>query len=484
MSSYDIFNSYKTPGIAISRSRMNILKDSAILSLNEFNRIKESSHFNPKSISKYPSVNNFERYKQFNTISSESISSSKLQKALDHKKKLIDYEKTINRSNNPLFMGKLKIEDPYKVVGGNNNEVVKAFDTLCRKAKAATIWDRQLDERKAMEKMYVNKEKKLDEMMELERLKEIKYLEEKNNIIKEYKKESQKAIIGQIFDNDKERNRKREQVEREKILMNKQLERLKEEDRRMAIRKKNEADAKIRECMEAQRILALNKKKKKLEEKEEDLKNKKFNMEKNRQEEELIKEKKRLAIQREKEIQAMREKQERQKDKQDEINEIKAIRAQKEAELKEIQKEKEENLKKEKMLEEMKLFNDKQLALKKVLTEQEIEKDKKMMEKIKKENEKEKEEERIKEKIKLEKLLANRIELEKQIVDKEEKDRIKKVKELEEGKKIKKEQDKYLMSLEEIRRQKIKELKDLNIKDAYIVPLKTYNYTNIENQNK
>ena len=153
---------------------MNILKDSAILSLNEFNRIKESSHFNAKSISKYPSVNNFERYKQFNTISSEVNTSSKLQKALDHKKKLIEYEKNINRSNNPLLMGKLKIEDPYKVVGGKNNEVVKAFDTLCRKAKAATIWDRQMDERKVMEKMYLNKEKKLDEMMELERLKEIK----------------------------------------------------------------------------------------------------------------------------------------------------------------------------------------------------------------------------------------------------------------------------------------------------------------------
>ena len=481
---YDGFDSYKTPGIAISRSKMNILKDSAILSLNEFNRIKESSHFNPKSISKYPSVGNLERYRQFNTISEEINSSSKIQKALAHKKKLIDYEKTINRNNNPLFIGKLRIEDPYQVVGGSNNEVVKAFDTLCRRAKAATIWDRQMDERKFMEKMYIDKEKKLDEMMELERLKEIKFLKEKNKIIKAYKKEGQKVIIDQIYDNDKERNRKREQVEREKILMNKQIERLKEEDRRMAIRKKNEADAKIRECIETQRILALNKKKKKLEEKEEDLKNKKFNMEKNKQEEELIKEKKRLAIQREKEIQAMREKQERQKDKQDEINEIKAMRAQKEAELKEIQKAKEEILKKEKMLEEMKQFNDKQLALKKVLSAQEIEKDKKMMEKMKIENEKVIEAERIKEKIKLEKLLANKIELEKQIVDKEEKDRIKKIKELEEGKKIKKEQDKYLLSLEEIRRLKIKELKDLKIKDAYIVPLEKYNYTNIESQNK
>ena len=75
---------------------MNILKDSAILSLNEFNRIKESSHFNSKSISKYPSVNNFERNKQFNTISTEVNSSSKLQRALDHKKKLIEYEQITN----------------------------------------------------------------------------------------------------------------------------------------------------------------------------------------------------------------------------------------------------------------------------------------------------------------------------------------------------------------------------------------------------
>ena len=80
-------------------------------------------------------------------------------------------------------MGKLKIDDPYKVVGGKNNEVVKAFDTLCRKAKAATIWDRQMDERKVIEKMYLNKEKKLDEMMELERLKEIQFIEKREKDI-------------------------------------------------------------------------------------------------------------------------------------------------------------------------------------------------------------------------------------------------------------------------------------------------------------
>ena len=462
---------------------MKVLKDSAILSLNEFNRIKQSSYFSPKSISKFPSTDTF-KLQNINMSSGEIDPNQKLEKALNHKKKIIDYEKSIDRGNNPLFMEKMKIEDPYKVVGGKNNDVVKAFDHLCRRAKAATIWDRQLDERKIMEGMYTNKERRLDEMMELERLKEIKFIEEREQILKGYKKEGQKAIIDQIYNNDKERNKKREAVEREKILMFKQIERLKEEEKQMAIRKKLEAEAKIKECMDAQKILALNKKKKLLEEKEEDLKIQKFNLEKIAREEKLIEEKKRLAIQKEKEIQALREKQEKQKDKLDEINEIKAKRATLEAEYKEKLREKEELLKKEKLVKEMRECNDKMLLLKKKLSEKEIEKDKEMMEKIKLENQREEEEEKIRKKIKIEKMLANKSELEKQIVDKEEKEKIKKIKELEEGKKIKKEQDKYLLSLEEIRKQKIQELKDLNIKDAYILPLEKYDYSNIENQNK
>ena len=67
-------------------------------------------------------------------------------------------------------------------------------------------------------------------------------------------------------------------------------------------------------------------------------------------------------------------------------------------------------------------------------------------------------------------------EIEKQIMNKEKREKNKRIKELEEGKKISKEQDAYMKSLEEIRQQKIQELKDLNIKDAYIVPLQKYNY--------
>ena len=90
----------------------------------------------------------------------------------------MEIEKKRSNEDNPLKYEELqRKQDPYKVVGGRNNQVVKQFDQICRKAKIATIWDRQMEERKMMEGMYLNKEKRLDEMMELERLKEIKFIE-------------------------------------------------------------------------------------------------------------------------------------------------------------------------------------------------------------------------------------------------------------------------------------------------------------------
>ena len=389
----------------------------------------------------------------------------------------MEIEKKRSNEDNPLKYEELqRKQDPYKVVGGRNNQVVKQFDQICRKAKIATIWDRQMEERKMMEGMYLNKEKRLDEMMELERLKEIKFIEEREKFNKNNKIKSQKAVIEQIQDNDFERNKKREEIEREKILMLRQLEKMKEEDKKIIAMKKIEKQEKIKEFVHALDIMAQAKKKKILEEKEEDLKIKKFNLEKDAQEEKLLQEKKRIALEREREAQALREKQEKQNDKLDEVNEARARKAMLEEEIKEKKKMEEENLKRQKRIKEMVESNDLMLKIKKSLGEKEIEKDKEIIDKMNLENQKEEEEEKIKKRIKMEKMIENKIELEKQIMNKEQREKNKRKKELEEGKKILKEQDNYLKSLEEIRQQKIKELKDLNIKDAYIVPLEKYSY--------
>ena len=411
------------------------------------------------------------------TLSQNIPTSSQNERSLNHKKKIMEIEKKRSNEDNPLKYEELqRKQDPYKVVGGRNNQVVKQFDQICRKAKIATIWDRQMEERKMMEGMYLNKEKRLDEMMELERLKEIKFIEEREKFNKNNKIKSQKAVIEQILDNDFERNKKREEIEREKILMLRQLEKMKEEDKKIIAMKKIEKQEKIKEFVHALDIMAQAKKKKILEEKEEDLKIKKFNLEKDAQEEKLLQEKKRIALEREREAQALREKKEKQKDKLDEVNEARARKAMIEEEIKEKKKMEEENLKRQKRIKEMVESNDLMLKIKKSLGEKEIEKDKEIIDKMNLENQKEEEEEKIKKRIKMEKMIENKIELEKQIMNKEQREKNKRKKELEEGKKIMKEQDNYLKSLEEIRQQKIKELKDLNIKDAYIVPLEKYSY--------
>ena len=87
-----MFDSYKPPGNAIAKSKLQVLKDSAILSLSEFNRIKQSSYFSPKSpTSSSVLSSNF----QSQTSLSQNIpeNTNQNRKTLNHKKKILDIEK-------------------------------------------------------------------------------------------------------------------------------------------------------------------------------------------------------------------------------------------------------------------------------------------------------------------------------------------------------------------------------------------------------
>ena len=103
---------------------------------------------------------------------------------------------------------------------------------MCLYAKIATIRDRQLEERKKLEEIYKNKENRLDKMMECERLKEILFLEKKQEELKKQQKEGALVIIDQIKENEHERLKRNEQKEKERIQMLKALELLKEEEKK------------------------------------------------------------------------------------------------------------------------------------------------------------------------------------------------------------------------------------------------------------
>lgn len=94
--------SSRLPGHPISRHKMNILKDSAILSLKDFSRMQTNSYF--------PSLTTT------NTLSKSSLSPDLknniyLNKASQLKKRLLDYDRKKKELNDRLSENKKKFRE-------------------------------------------------------------------------------------------------------------------------------------------------------------------------------------------------------------------------------------------------------------------------------------------------------------------------------------------------------------------------------------
>ena len=144
------------------------MKDTAILTLNDFERIKKNARLQSKE-EEENSVRIYNNQRECQYAKAKAFK----QKLLDIDKnkgnrfeELNDIEKeNIDKNNNLLSQAKKIMEQ--------NEDCVKDMNHIVLYAKIASIRDRQLEEHKMMEKMYKRKESKLDLMMELERLKEL-----------------------------------------------------------------------------------------------------------------------------------------------------------------------------------------------------------------------------------------------------------------------------------------------------------------------
>jgi len=282
-------NTYKLPGHPISRHKMNVLKDSAILSLKDFNRIKNSVHI-PTSVTTSTTIAKSSTTPQFPEIN--------LEKALQHKQRLLEYDKRRQEYNKLMALEGNKIIEKYPGVA-DDDEAVRAMDKMCLYAKISTVRDKQLRERKEMEQMYKKKEEKIDLMVEIERLKGLKEQEDREKVLQKMKLEGKKVILDQIEDNKKARLKQKEleEIERKKLLKRIEEEQKREEELNLKRIKENEK--KIQESVLANQKAILEKKEKIRLEREEDLKLQKYNQEKYRKEEEAYQEKKRLAHEKE-----------------------------------------------------------------------------------------------------------------------------------------------------------------------------------------
>ena len=348
------------------------------------------------------------------------------------------------------------------------------MEKLSLYARVATIRDRQKAEHKEMEKVFKKKEDKLDTMMELERLKELKLQQDRELYRKIQNKNGCLIVIDQIKDKDRERMKQQELIDREQKMMLLQIKELHAQEIRAAELKKINNEKAAKEIAETNRIALLNKQKKLLEEREEDLKIFKYNVEKAKKEEEELREKKRIQDEKEKETQRLREKQEKAIDKQAELDALRAKRAFDEAERQARIKEKEEEMIRKKKLADLILANEKQKKEKEIQLMEKAKQEKEEYEKIVRNQIEEMEKERRIEEEKQRKKIEHNLDLVKLIKEKEEREKMKEREIIEEYRKNKQIRDDWLRRMEKIKHEKIQKLKDLNIKPEYIADLENF----------
>lgn len=157
---------------------------------------------------------------------------------------------------------------------------VKHMNQMVLYSKVVTIRDRQLEESKRLEQEWLEEQKRLDLMMEIERLKSLKVQEERESRRKDLQRHGAAVIVDQIREREIERVKEQEMREREMLQMMRQIEQLKEEEYRSAVAKKERAKVTMLEVEESNKRAIEAKEMKRLQERDLDQKILDYNLSK------------------------------------------------------------------------------------------------------------------------------------------------------------------------------------------------------------
>ncbi len=163
---------------------------------------------------------------------------------------------------------------------------VKHMNQMMLYSKVVTVRDKQLEESKRLEQEWINEQKRLDLMMEIERLKTLKMQEEREISHKEAQRQGSLVIIDQIKEREMERIKEDELREKEGQMMIKHTNALKAEEVKASLAKKEQAKRLMGEVEDANKKAIDIKESKKHEEKELEFKIVEYNRQKALREEE------------------------------------------------------------------------------------------------------------------------------------------------------------------------------------------------------
>ena len=257
------------------------------------------------------------------------------ERAKQHRERLADIDKNRRTKENGLDMEmrkeqeavKKELDRKMKDFRSENIDEVKKMNHFVFNAKCVQIRDKQLKQKKEIYEMEKNRIKKMDLMIEVERLKKVRDAARLVEGKREENLKGRMVIVKQIKDNHMKRMRQKEEQEDEAHEMLKRIKELENEGQRAAKMKlinqqklKNLIDEANQAAIEYKAL-------QQMKEREEDETRKQYMIQKHRQEEQIIVEKKKLQEEKEKEVSRLREKQEKANDRHQELDLLRARRA-------------------------------------------------------------------------------------------------------------------------------------------------------------
>lgn len=209
-----------------------------------------------------------------------------------------------------------------------NLDDVKHMNQMMEYARCVTIRDAQINEKQRMQEEASLEDRRLDTIMELERLKQVQLHESRERSRQELQKQGAQLITRQILDREADRIRRQELRDRDAQVMLQRIkdEEAKEEEKRLV--KLEEGRRLLDQVVIANNAQARAKLRRKQEEIEEDQRIAAYLLQKQAREKELEEKQDRLRVEREKEIARLRAQQERAQDRQSAMDELRAKRYQ------------------------------------------------------------------------------------------------------------------------------------------------------------
>lgn len=434
---------------------------SVVLDSYDFERIKSASRVLTKE-------------EQQRVVENAKIRKAELQQACEERKNFMQTMEVNRKENEKLSVleqeakekSQFLLEKATEQMEEQEDEI-KKLNELILNAKCHAIRDAQLIEKVEIKKEMLEEENRLDELMEVERRKAIQEYEEREQARQIERIKGAQVIQQQIAENEQTRLLDEQRKDQETQAMLQYLEKLQQEDLENLIKKRETQKQLMQDVSKANADIQQLKKLKEEQEKLADIKVMEYLKEKATREEAYQEELEKARIEREKEIARLRAQQERAKDKQAERDALRAKRNQEEAEREWRRKEKEEAEKKVATEQMLKDARERQVKDKEHFLAVQAACDRAEFERVLKAQKEQQLKDEDVEKQNASRRQRYAQDIREQISEKE-KERVHLRKSyFEEGEKLNKEAKERRQKLDDIKRRKLKELRDAGVPDKY-----------------